>query len=700
VRRLTALLVPGAMLLATVPVRASSGVLLASTANALVGETVSFTVRYVPGIKGPPFATLYFGDGSSAIVSPGASIEMHAYASPGFYDAMLKNDSGLLDAIGVAVAGRAARVPAGAIYTVTPTLSPVLAGSDIALAVTYAIASPPISLAGVAPQLEFVVDLVDAQGRLIRRSDPYVLPPGIGTGTQIARIPYAVPVDASGSYGLRVYVRVASGGTIAVASTIPLQIDGGPDPAPQTKSVFHAKGSLEFGPQVTTPGTTATPASFDAGATTALAWNEADLALSGLYDPVSRRSDPLLAYQSGATPNIQSPDAVSSGSSTDAFALSHGGVAIDAGRTQSSLPQLFGGGDEIRGVDAVAQDGILTFHAAYGYSEISTLGVPSQYASIFDAGAALPDSGTIRLTDFDSGDSTGPANAYALQYTQQPIKNLTVLATGGFGSGECADEAQLSYVHGGTNASVLYSDSGPNMPTGGGMDALSDRASFAAQWQSQLSSVTSLSLGWNSDDARSSFSRDTDGFATLAINTPTLPAITLTLRRDGQAATGMAATDDQLALGISKSVQSWNLSFNGTLSALNAIEGSASGTTRTGSLQFMRQMGMDTLSAGVNATSVGGSGGSSQLGETVVYGFPFACIAGRCLFQMQFEGDDANTRGPGFGGTDLTGSAILSYHVSPAVAIGFRAEIRRHDDVDPALTGTLSDLHFRLDLNV
>jgi hypothetical protein len=699
-RWLTALLIPAAMLLATVPVRASSGVVAASTTSALVGESVSFTLRYTPTLAAPAFATLYFGDGSDVLVPAGVSVEMHAYASPGFYDATLRSDKGLLDEIGISVSGRVAKVPAGAIYTVTPTLSPVLAGSDIALVVTYSIAAPPIAIAADAPQLEFLVDLVDAQGRLIRRSDPFVLPPGIGGGTQIARIPYSVPVDASGVYGLRVYVRAASGGTIAVASIVPLQIDGGPDPAPQSKSSFHAKGSIELGPQITTPGTTATPASVDAGATTALVWNEASLALSGLYDPVSRRSDPLFTYQSGSTPNIQSPDATGAGSATDSFALSHGGVTIDAGRTQSSLPQLFGGGDELRGVDAVAQDGILTFHAAYGYSEVSGLGVPSQYASIFDAGAALPNSGMVRITDFDSGDSSGSASALALQYTQQPIKNLTVLASGGIGAGDSADQAQLSYAHGGSNASVLYEDSGPDMPVGGGDDALSDRASFAAQWQSQLSSITSLSLGWNSDDARSSFSRDTDGFATLAINAQTLPSITLTLRRDGESGTGIAATDDQLALGLTKSMQGWNVSFNGTLSDLNAIEGSASGTTRTGSLQFMRQMGMNTLSAGVNATDVGGAGGSAQIGETVVYGFPFACVSGRCLFQMQLEGDDANTRAAGFGGSDLTGSAILSYHVSPVAAIGLRAEIRRHNDLNPADSGTASGLHLRLDLNV
>lgn len=699
-RRLIALLIPAAVSFASIPVRASDGVLVASATNALIGQAITFTVRYTPTFAAPPFATLYFGDGSDVIVPAGVSVETHAYTSAGFYDATLRSDKGLLDAVGISVSGRVARVPAGAIYTVTPTLSPVLAGSDIALVVTYSVAAPSIADGPDAPQLEFLVDLVDPQGRLIRRSDPFVLPPGIGSGTQIARIPYAVPVDASGVYAMRVYVRVVSGGTVAVASAVPLQIDGGPDPAPQTKSVVHAKGSIEFGPQLTTPGTTAAPASFDAGATAALVWNEASLGLSGLYDPVSRRSDPLLTYQSGATPNIQSPDSASAGSATDSFALSHGGVTIDAGRTQSSLPQIFGGGDDIRGADATMQDGVLTFHAAYGYSEVAALGVPSQYAGILDAGAALPDSGMLRITDFDTGDSAGSENALALQYTQQPIKNLTVLAGGGIGAGNSADEAQLSYVHGGTNASLLYDDSGPGMPVGGGDDALSDRASFAAQWQSQLSNVTSLSLGWNSDDARSSFSRNTDGFATLAINAQTLPAITLTLRRDDEAGTGIATTDNQLALSLSKSVQSWNVSFNGTLSDLNAIEGSASGTTRTGSLQFMHQSGMQTFSAGVNATDVGGTGGSSQIGETIVYGFPFACVGTRCLFQLQLEGDDANTHAPGFGGTDLTGSAILSYHVSPVAAVGFRAEIRRHNDLDPALSGTTSDLHLRLDLNV
>jgi hypothetical protein len=682
---------------ATAIASAQSGTLSVTATEAAPGQQLLFTVSFTPTFAAP-FGTLDFGDGSSAPVTKGVQMVAHAYAAPGFYVATLRAAGGVLASIGIRIVAPA-RVPAGAIYTVTPTLSPVLAGSNIALVVTYAVASVADDLPS-APQLEFVVDLLDANGALLRRSDPFILSPGIASGTQIARIPYAVPVDASGIYGVRVYARVVSGGTVAVAPAIALPIIGGPDPAPIAKTAFHAKGSIEIGPQAGSAGTPGAAAALNAGATTALAWNEASVALSGLYDPVSRRSDPLLTYESGSAPNVQSPDESTAGGSTGAFALSHGGVSIDAGRTQSSLPQILGGGDQIRGIDAVAQDGILTFHSGYGYTQLPGQGVPEEYASAFDAGAALPDSGLVRLTDFNSGGPAGNTRALALQYTQQPVKDLTVLATGAITPSDSADQFQLTYASAGTNASVLYDDAGPDMTVGGGPGALSDRASFAAQWQSQLSRVVGLSAGWNSNESRSEFSRSTDGFATLTINSPALPTFTLTLRRDDQAAIGMASTDDQVNFGITKSVQSWNASFNGSLSGLRAILGSTSGTTRTGSVQLMHQMGPSSLSAGVNATAVSGATGSSQVGETVEYGFPFLCVPSRCLLQMQVEGDDSNTRAFNSGGVDRTASAILSYHVASFASLGLRAEIRRHDDVHAALSGTASAVRLRLDLDL
>jgi hypothetical protein len=669
VRRLAVAWLVGLFLLDTATAYAS-GTLAASPTLAQPGQPILFTVTLTPSAAAPPSATLAFGDGNTVSITTFTAAVTHAYTAPGAYLATLTSGATLLAQISIRVVAAVPRVPTGAIYTVTPTLSPALAGSDIALNVTYSIASPPSAFAVIAPQLEFVVDLLDDRGGLLRRSDPYALPAGVTPGVHVTQIPFSIPVGAAGSYNLRVYVRVASGGTVAVANAIPLVVAGGPDPAPRVQTKVHAHGAIEIGPHAAASGAT-----LDADLTTAANWNTASLALSGLFDPVSRHSDALLEYKSG-------------------------GFDVSGGREQVSLPAIFGGGEPLRGIDATAHDGPFTYHAAYGYTELTSLGVAQQYASLFDIARTLPRNGSLELTELSSGSDTGTSGALGLQYTQQPIKNLTVLAGGALTPDDSSVQGQLNYANLATSASIQYTDAGAQMLTGGGPGALSDRAAFTSQLQTQLGRYTNFSAGWSSAQSRSQFSRTTDAFAQFTLSPVNFPIVTLSLRRDDQSAGGVSTADNQLAFGIVKAASNWNLSFNGTISALRDLVGAASATTRTGSLQYLRQSGMHALAFGVNAVDVGGMTPTSQVGETLVYGLPLICSSARCVLQLQVEGDNSNTRAAGTGGTDRSLAAILSYHLGPSIAIGLRGETRHHDDLNPALSATAAAVRLRLDLNI
>ncbi len=698
------------------PALAQGGTLAASTTVAYTGQPITFVVT-LPSAIATVTGVLAFGDGATAAVSGPATLT-HAYALPGIYSVTLTGFGGTqLAQTTVRIQGRTALVPTGAIYSVTPTLSPVLAGSNVALVVTYALAVPDAVFAPNAPRLEFLVDLLDSNGRLLRRSDPYALAPAPVAGTQIARIPYSVPVDAAGAYSVRVYLRAPSGGTIALAQPIPLVVVGGPDPAPQTKNVLHANGALEIGPQTGSSGGT-----FNAGMTTALLWPSASLALSGLYDPVSRRSDPVLTYRSGAVQNPQSPDAPSAGSN-GTFALDSAGFWGTLGRTQSSLPAEMGGGDQIRGVDATAQDGPFTYHAAYGATQLASALTGESYAGIFEVGRSLGSGGMLRMTAFSSTDRVAgyvpgtpgsqpqASQTFAFEYTQKLIRDISVLAGGAVDASraetgppvtenDAADTLRMNYANGPTTGSIEYDNAGAGMALGGAPGALTDRSSFAAQMQAQLSSATTLAFGWNRNDARSALSRSTDAFATMSVSSVTLPAVTLTLRRDEQLATGVSMSDDQLALGITKSAEKWSFSFNGTLSALHDLIGTSSSMTRTGSLQYMRQAGSHTLSIGLNATDVGGAAGAAQTGGTVAYGFPFATAPKGRGFELELEGDDSNTRSPVTWELDRTLSAILSYHLNAHAAVGLREDIGRHDCAIPSLSNSASVLRLRIDMQI
>ncbi|HEV3157469.1 MAG TPA: hypothetical protein VGZ00_09020 [Candidatus Baltobacteraceae bacterium] len=197
-------------------------------------------------------------------------------------------------------------VPIGIIYNSIITVAPVVAGNDTSIVLTYDIATPPPPFTTTSAGLEAVVDLSDGTGRLIRRSDPFAIPYAIASGgVHTLTIPYSTPLDAAGVYVMRVYLRSANGGTVAVGPESTLMILPGPDPVPSVHDEFHANGSVEAGPINGGRNIILNP-SFS----TSFQRPNSSLSLDGLYDPVSRRVDPLFTLKSSNHQgSILSPDA-------------------------------------------------------------------------------------------------------------------------------------------------------------------------------------------------------------------------------------------------------------------------------------------------------------------------------------------------------------------------------------------------------
>jgi PKD repeat protein len=247
---------------------------------------------------------LAFGDGTAIIVNSSGTYP-HAYPGPGTYAVTLSNlFSNLpISTQQIVVDGVTPRVPVGTIYSSSFTNSPVLAGGETHILIQYSLALP--SMGTVFDPIEGYVDLLDAKGKLVRRSDDFEIEATdySGPGVHTTSIPYDTPVDAHGTYQTRIILRSAGGGTISVGPPATLIIIGGPDPSISVNAQFHDTGAVEVGPHAGEPGAT-----FDAGISGGFILPTYSGAISGLFDPISRKSDPLLTIKSGASP-ISAPDA-------------------------------------------------------------------------------------------------------------------------------------------------------------------------------------------------------------------------------------------------------------------------------------------------------------------------------------------------------------------------------------------------------
>ena len=287
--------------------------LTANPASVIAGQVVTFTAT--TGARPLPGAYVNFGDGTTAPAPSNYNQIQHRYATPSLYTARL-TAVGNLDTLAqaqVSVTPNTVQVPVGQVYSTFLVGSPVLAGADTAISLNYRIFTPfVLGPTGVSP-LQAIVELATIKGVVIQRSDPFALPftQQNVNAPQTVMIPYTVPADAGGNYLITVYVRSATGGTVAIGRPQTIQIIGGPDPAPIVTNAFHANGAI-----LTGSGANRGSYGVNIGLTTAAQWANDELLLTGLFDPVSKKVDPLLTFVSATPAPITAPNATPAPNST------------------------------------------------------------------------------------------------------------------------------------------------------------------------------------------------------------------------------------------------------------------------------------------------------------------------------------------------------------------------------------------------
>jgi hypothetical protein len=731
-----------AMLVARAPVAAAAFLNAAPSVTA-PGAAVTFSgtaqSRSAGGFR------LDFGDGAAVtFVTPSFSLT-HAYALGGRYTARLSDGFATTLAVatvtvaagpaegGIGAAFLPGRTPIGQIYTTTLTIPTVLAGGETGIVVRYSLGDPTYGTSG-APLLA-IVELRSRGDRLIRRSDPLEIVTNLRTGLQTAVIPYSVPVDAGGAYELRVILRAAGGGTIATSEALPLLVAAGPDPQPALHAELRASGSIEIGPN------SAASTTFNPGLSAGLQLPTASLALTGLYDPVSHRPDPVLTLTSGA-PALQSPDApaAAQGSPAPAPSAAPDGAAPAAGPAASpaasfkdtlglgtaALPPLLGDSTTLRGLDASRAVGPWLLHGAAGYSKLATPSTPAERAAVVDLTHALG-AGSLRLAAFGRDDDVRPGDVVttaaagplraavtALQLDEPIVRNLTLRATGAQSNAtslvlplsvaDASTSAALAYALGTTSARFEYHNAGDGFPMGAGPGATADRAGWVSSVAFNLNPKAALTLGAESEATHSVAARQTNASATLNLTPNDKTQVQLGLRRDTQASATSNTTTGQFNATFATALLGGQISLNGSLTGLNDALVAANGaTTRTATLQFTRQSNAHTLGVGITGTAVSGANANAQAGQSLTYGFP---VGGRIVdgallhgFELQFALTNTASSSAAAVGADQALSAIVSYHLTRHVALGVRAETHRRSGTPViAQPNATSVLRLRLDV--
>ncbi len=301
---------------------------------------ISVTLNPPAGFSITP-VVLNYGDGSSAVIMASGTYP-HVYPLAQIYPVRLVNSTsgGTISAKAVVVASMTPRVPIGHIYSSSFTVSPVLAGAQTHIIFTWSTATPVLST--FADPIQGYVDLLDAKGNLVRRSDVFQIDPDDfqGQGIHTSSIPYDTPVDARGTYQTRVVLFSSAGGTISVGPPSTLIIIGGPDPEFKVNGVFHDTGAIELGPHAGEPGVT-----FDAGVSLGFLSPTFGGTVTGLYDPISRKSDPLINLKSADNSSqFKGPDATpipaanAATLASNAFAVPNAAPSVTPPATISTLP--------------------------------------------------------------------------------------------------------------------------------------------------------------------------------------------------------------------------------------------------------------------------------------------------------------------------------------------------------------------------
>ena len=555
-------------------ISAQAATLATSPNPSAPGTSVAITIAVVtdPAAAPPGQMQLAYGDGNTATTPYRPQTVAHTYALPGTYTIVLRSAQGAVLATAVQTVVAApppptsffpARTPVGQIYTTTLTLSPVLAGGSTSIVVRYAFADR--ALAAGANALVAYVELLAPDGSqlaLPRRSDPFEIPSGGSSGIQTAVIPYDVPVDGGGRYALRVILRSVNGGTIARSELLPFLIAAGPDPKPSIKTEFRASGALEVGTNAGGHGT------FDPGLSTALQFPAYALGITGLYDPVSRRPDPLFALTAGGPGPITGPDSTpapgaSPGPGSAPAPSASPGFKDTYGRTTAALPELLGGGTTLRGLDLNRMAGPWTLHGAIGATQSGTASTSPERAEVVDVTRTLGNA-SARLAFFDRTDDVTlapgalSAQSSVFEVKSPFLKYLTFAASGGtsaarslVGSNAVSDASTktvIAYTRDDTTASFEYHNAGDAFAVGAGPGATADRAGYLSSLAFHLTPKTSFALGSSRDDTRSTLQRQTDAFGTLSLQVGAQAQLQLGVRRDTQSSSSARTTADQVNL--------------------------------------------------------------------------------------------------------------------------------------------------------
>jgi hypothetical protein len=724
---------------------ASAPFLSATPSTAGVGAPVTFTGTAQSRAAGA--FRLDFGDGAAVSFAAPSFSFTHAYALSGTYVARLSDGfnttlattavtvNQVLGPAGFLLGGvlkpafQPGRTPIGHVSTTTLTVPAVLAGGETAIVVRYSVGDPSYVASG-APLLA-IVELLAPKGKLIRRSDPLEIVTSRQTGAlQTAVIPYSVPVDAGGAYALRVILRAAGGGTVATGEPVPLLVAAGPDPQPAVHAEFRATGSIEIGPNV------ASKTTFDPGLSTGIQLPTGLLAVTGLYDPVSHRPDPVLTLTSGA-PKLQSPDAPppadaspEPGASPAPASTAAAGPAASykdvVGRGTAALPPLLGDSTTLRGLDATRAVGAWVLHGAFGYAKLATPSTPAERATVLDLSRALG-AGSVRVAAYGRLDDVRPQDAVttavagplravvtALQLDEPIAPKLTLSATGAQSSAtsrvlpvsidDASVRTELAYASGTTSARFEYHNAGDGYSIGAGPGARADRAGWISSAAFNLNPKAALSLGASREATRSVATAQTDVSATLNLTPNDKTQAQFGLHRNTQASATANLTTDQINAMFSTALLGGQIALNGSLVGLSdARSAAAAAATRTATLQFNRQSNAHTLGIGLTGTSVSGTSPNAQAGESLTYGFP---VGGRVVdgsllhgFEVQLSLTNTASSSPAAVVADQALSAIVSYHVTRHVALGVRSELHRHSGT-PVIgqPNTASVLRLRLDV--
>ena len=693
---------------------------------------------------------LQFGDGDAQTFSSQPQTLVHQYASAGLRTALLFFEGPgigriLLAETTVNVLGNQVRVPIGQIVDTVAIGSPAVAGGNIELIVHYHVATPLAVTAAGQTSLQVIADLIGSDGHLVRRSDPFALfiSPLDQTSMQTAVIPYTVPVDAGGRYRLVVFIRTAQGGTVAAGQPVPLLVVGGADPAPVIKNVVHAAGAVVVGPPLAGG---AGNGSLNFGMTTALQWPTYALTISGLYDPISHKSDPIFELESASPGPISAPDATAplnpQGSQPTPIPQTQPNrlkFADIVGRAQAALPQFLGGGETLHGIDATYNYTDFIYHAAYGFTQLPTATTGERRGGLIDVTRAFSAADTLRFSLTENRDdpasfiSTGGStplegrtgylewdNAFSAHFKGifSAGRSWTQDLVNGNNLTDAAEKIDLLYSLGADNYELEYHNAGPLFATGGGLGAQADHVGGALNIGLGLSPISQLGLSFKREEQRSIFARDGSFAGTWTLAPPTGAGLTLTLSKDRQLTVDSDSNTDGITWALQRAYQSASWNVSGAISTLrDVLQPNADATTRTAAAAYQFRLGPQTLGFGAAGSEVSGSTPSAMFNETLNYGFSFGGAApslgaqaaaggsrpgvnGTRRFELTTQFSNTVTKLPASGGRDVVWNALLSYHVSPQLAPGITFASLRHLDSDPKLNTQQSAVRFRIDLNI